>query len=95
LVRQRRRIDTLGEAASIYLSVQNLLLGARALGLAANITMWHLLMEDEWKHALAIPASLNTFALVPVGWPAGKFGPVRRQRTGDAVHWQRWRGATL
>lgn len=49
------RLALLGEAASVYPGVQNLLLAARALGLAANITIWHLFLEQEWKTALGIP----------------------------------------
>lgn len=40
VVRNFRRTIDVGEAASIYPSVQNLLLMARALGLAATMTTW-------------------------------------------------------
>jgi nitroreductase len=84
------RIAALTEAASIYPGVQNLLLCARALGLGANITTWHMFLEHEWKRALGIPRSWNTYAVIPVGWPLGRFGPVTRRPAREAIHWDRW-----
>jgi len=78
------------EAASIYPAVQNLLLAARSLGLAANLTTWHLMAEGEVKRVLGIPRAVHTFALIPVGWPAGTFGPVRRHPIDPMIHRDRW-----
>ncbi len=85
-----QRMAALTEAASIYPAVQNLLLCARALGLGANITTWHMFLEHEWKRALGIPRSWNTYAVIPVGWPLGRFGPVTRRPAREAIHWDRW-----
>jgi nitroreductase len=78
------------EAASIYPAVQNLLLAARSLGLAANLTTWHLMAEGEVKQALGIPRGVHTYALIPVGWPVGKFGRVRRHPVELMIHRDRW-----
>ena len=78
------------EAASIYPAIQNLLLAARSLGLAANISTWHLMAEGEVKRVLGIPRGVHTFALIPVGWPIGTFGPVRRHSVGPMIHRDRW-----
>jgi nitroreductase len=78
------------EAASVYPAVQNLLLAARALGLAANLTSWHLFLETEFKAALGIPRNVHTFALIPVGWPMGQFGPTRRRPAAEVIHRDRW-----
>jgi nitroreductase len=77
-------------ASSSYPGVQNLLLAARALGLAANITVWHFFAENEFKRILGVPGHVTIYALVPVGWPAGRFGPVRRRPAADVIHWDRW-----
>ena len=77
-------------ASSSYPGVQNLLLAARAFGLAANITVWHFFAENEFKRVLGVPKQVTIYALVPVGWPAGNFGPVQRRPVGDVVHWDRW-----
>ena len=78
------------EAASIYPAVQNLLLAARALGLAANLTSWHLFPEAEFKAALGIPRNVHTFALIPVGWPLGQFGPTRHRPAAELIHRDSW-----
>lgn len=78
------------EAASVYPGVQNLLLAARAHGLAATLTTWHLMLESEFKAVLGIPRGVKTFALIPVGWPRGNFGPVRRRPVSEVVHRDRW-----
>jgi nitroreductase len=78
------------EAASVYPGVQNLLLAARALGLGATLTTWHLALEPEFKAVLGIPRSVKTFALVPVGWPRGNFGPVVRRSAAEVIHRDRW-----
>jgi nitroreductase len=81
---------TMAEAASIYPGVQNVLLTARALGLGATLTTLHLALESEFKKVLGIPRSIRTFALIPVGYPLGRFGPVRRRPAERVIHWDRW-----
>jgi nitroreductase len=90
LMARSSRVTTLGEASSVYPGVQNLLLAARALGLGAVITVWHLMLEHEWKKELGIPKDVNTFAVVPVGWPRGNFGPVTRRPAAEVIHRDRW-----
>jgi nitroreductase len=86
----RRRSGLLVGASSSYPAAQNLLLAARAFGLAANLTIWHLYDEDAFRRVLGIPRDVVVFALVPVGWPMGKFGPVRRRPIEDVLRWDRW-----
>ncbi|MEA2169049.1 MAG: hypothetical protein QOF76_2349, partial [Solirubrobacteraceae bacterium] len=75
---------------SIYPSVQNLLLAARANGLGAVITTWHLMLESEFKAVLGIPRNVKTFAIVPVGYPLGRFGEVVRKPAAASIHRDRW-----
>jgi nitroreductase len=90
LLRGMPALEARTEAASMYPAVQNLLLAARALGLAANLTCWHLLLEAEFKAVLDIPRNVHTFALIPVGWPMGQFGSTRRRPAADLIHRDRW-----
>jgi nitroreductase len=90
LVARASRISVLAEAGSVYPGVQNILLAARALGLGAVITNFHLFLEHRWKKELGIPHDVNTFAVIPVGWPRGRFGPVRRRSAADVIHRDRW-----
>lgn len=65
--------------ASIYPAVQNIILACRALGLGTVLTTNHMLLQDEMKQVLGLPADVMTFGLMPVGYPLGKFGPVVRK----------------
>jgi len=76
--------------ASIYPAVQNLMLAARALGLGTTLTTLHREREAEVKELLGIPEGVDTMALVPVGWPEGKFGPPSRLPVEQVTYWERW-----
>jgi nitroreductase len=76
--------------ASIYPAVQNLMLAARALGLGTTLTTLHREREAEVKALLGIPEGADTMALIPVGWPRGKFGPPPRLPVEQVTHWERW-----
>ncbi len=76
--------------ASILPAVQNLLLGARALGLGTTLTTLHRSFERELRDTLALPASIEPVVLVPLGFPADRFGPTRRRAVADVTHVDRW-----
>jgi nitroreductase len=76
--------------ASIYPAVQNMLLAARALGLGATLTTRHLLFEKEAEAALGLPAGVHSYAIIPLGFPVGRFGPVRRGPLTDVVYEDQW-----
>lgn len=76
--------------ASIFPAVENLLIAARAYGLGANLTTWHLFAEAEFKAVLEIPALVKTYAIVPIGWPLGRFGRVNRRPVDEVFHRDRW-----
>lgn len=79
-----------GESASIFPAVQNMLLMARAHGLAANLTIWHLFREADFRKVLGVPRDYGIFGLIPVGYPEGHFGPVRRRSVTEIIHWNSW-----
>ena len=75
---------------SIYPAVQNLLLAARAAGLgAALITMplWSKLLA---RRALGLPWNVTPCAVIPLGWPLGKYGPTTRRPVGELVSLDRY-----
>jgi nitroreductase len=76
--------------SSIYPAVQNMLLAARALGLGATLTTLHLQFEKEAEAALGLPPGFHSYALLPIGYPLGRFGPVRRVALADVVYEDRW-----
>ncbi len=76
--------------SSIYPAVQNMLLAARALGLGATLTTLYLNFEKEVEAALGLPAEVHSYALLPIGYPMGRFGPVRRAQLPEVVYEDRW-----
>ena len=76
--------------ASIYPAVQNMLLAARALGLGATLTTRHLLYERETEAALGLPPGVHSYAILPIGYPLGRFGPVGRGPFWGIVYQDRW-----
>ena len=76
--------------ASIYPAVQNMLLAARALGLGSTLTTRHLLYEREAEAALGLPEGVHSYAILPIGLPMGRFGPVGRGPLSEVVYLDRW-----
>jgi nitroreductase len=76
--------------ASIYPAVQNMLLAARALGLGATLTTRHLVYERESEQALGLPEGVHSYAILPVGYPMGRFGPVARRPLAEVTYLDRW-----
>jgi nitroreductase len=72
--------------SSIYPAVQNMLLAARALVLGATLTTLYLQFEKEAEAALGLPPGFHSYALLPIGYRVGRFGPVRRIALTDVVY---------
>ncbi len=79
-----------GAGASIYPAVQNMILAIRALGLGTTLTTRHLLHEKEAEAALGLPPGVHSYAILPVGYPMGRFGPVGRGPLADIVYQDKW-----
>ena len=75
---------------SIYPSVQNLLLAARAAGLGASLITMPLWNLATARKVLGLPRSVTPACIVPLGWPRGKYGPTTRRPVGDVVHLDRF-----
>ncbi|HET6306080.1 MAG TPA: nitroreductase family protein [Rhodopila sp.] len=79
-----------GAGASIYPAVQNMLLAIRALGLGSTLTTRHMLHANEADAALGLPEGVHSYAILPIGYPLGKFGPVGRGKLSDFVYLDKW-----
>lgn len=75
---------------SVFPCVQNILLACRALGLGAALTTMHQVFEAELQERFGIPAEYGVVATIPIGWPLGKFGPVRRYPAEDVTFFDAW-----
>jgi nitroreductase len=76
--------------SSIYPAVQNIILACRALGLGTLITTNHILYEDDVRTILGLPDDVLTFALMPIGYPVGKYGPLVRRPVSEVAFADRW-----
>lgn len=79
---------------AVYPCVQNILLACRAVGLGAALTTMHQVFEDELHEYFCIPEEYGVVVTIPVGWPMGNFGPVKRIPAEKKTHLNTW-GASL
>ena len=84
-------MNTLVAGSSIYLAVQNMLLAARALRLGTLMTTSHSLIEEVIRDVCKIPDDAQPAALIPIGFPAVKFGPTKRKPVRDIIAWNQWK----
>jgi nitroreductase len=71
---------------SIYPSVQNLLLAARAMGLGASLITLPLWSQASARRILGLPREVTPCCIVPLGWPRGRYGPTTRKPVEQVVH---------
>ena len=81
---------TRSAGSSIYPAVQNMLLAARALGLGSTLTTRHITYEKEVDTAMGIPPGFHSYAILPIGYPMGRFGSVGRGPLADVVYLDEW-----
>jgi nitroreductase len=75
---------------SIFPAVQNLLLAARAANLGAvlvTIPLWNLF---SLRRILGLPWQVTPCALIPLGWPRGRYGPTTRRAVHEVVSFDRF-----
>jgi nitroreductase len=75
-----------GYWGSIYPSVQNLLLAARAMGLGASLITLPLWSQASARRILNLPLSVTPCCIVPLGWPRGSYGPTTRKPVEEVTH---------
>ena len=75
---------------SIFPSVQNLLLAARAAGLGAALITMPLWSTWLSRRTLGLPRGVTPCAVIPMGWPLGKYGPTTRRPIEDVVSIDRY-----
>lgn len=76
--------------ASIHPSVQNLLLAARAAGLGAALITMPLWSTLAARRALGCPWNVTPCAVVPLGWPRGRYGPTTRRPVEEVTSLDRY-----
>lgn len=67
------------QSQALFPAIQNVLLACRAVGLGASLTTSHLAFGKEIDEAVGLSEATPSIALIPIGWPKGKYGtPTRR-----------------
>jgi nitroreductase len=75
----------------LFPAVQNLLLCARAAGLGATLTTTALAAgQDRIRELVGAPDDVEFVAVIPVGWPRGRFGRPPRGEFGEVAYLNRW-----
>ena len=78
------------QSQALYPAVQNVLLACRAVGLGASLTTVHRAFGREIDEWLGLPEKQPTCALIPIGWPLGKFGRPPRRSIDECLHFERF-----
>lgn len=76
--------------ANVYPGMQNFMLAARSFGLGTVPTMWFMECEEELRELIGVPEGWRIVGLLPVGYPQGNHGPLRRRPIEEVVFWERW-----
>ncbi len=86
------RSDDFARGATIYPSVQNMLLAARALGLGSCLTTRHRKHEAEIKEMLGVPGNVHIASVLPLGYPAdgARYGPTKRRPASEITYYDKW-----
>ena len=71
-------------------AVQNVLLACRAVGLGASLTTLHTSFGRELDARLGLPEGCPSCALLPIGWPVGKYGRPPRRSVDECLAWERF-----
>ncbi|WP_160148925.1 nitroreductase family protein [Amycolatopsis alkalitolerans] len=82
------RLDMMYSA--LYGATQNLMLAARAVGLATVMTTLHSAFEPVIRPMLGVPDDIHLASMIPVGRPARPHTAVKRKPVEDFVHWNTW-----
>ncbi|MEO6398677.1 MAG: nitroreductase family protein [Tepidiformaceae bacterium] len=80
----------IASGSSIYPAIQNLMLAARALGLGTVMTTLHRHNEGAVRELLGIPENAHSAAMIPIGWPMGRFGAGPRLPVEAVTYWDSW-----
>jgi nitroreductase len=75
---------------ALFPCVQNVLLACRAVGLGASLTTTHLAFHREVDDFLGLSPRTPSCALLPIGWPAGRYGRPPRRSVDECLHWERY-----
>jgi nitroreductase len=77
---------------ALFPAIQNVLLACRAVGLGASLTTVHTAHGHEIDAWLGLPENAPTCALLPIGWPIGRYGRPERRPIDGCLFSERYEG---
>ena len=81
------------QSQALFPAIQNILLACRAVGLGASLTTVHLAFGQEVDEWLGLPKKCPTCALIPIGWPQGRYCQPVRRSVDESLFYERYEGA--
>jgi hypothetical protein len=60
------------------------------VGLGASLTTLHLAHREEIDRFLGLPPERPSCAMLPIGWPRGRFGRPTRRPVDACLHFERF-----
>jgi nitroreductase len=73
-------------------AVQNVLLACRAVGLGVSLTTLHRSFGEECDRFLGLPEGCPSCALLPIGWPLGRYARPPRRPLAECFSVDRYEG---
>jgi nitroreductase len=90
LAKINKRLEQVATYGAVFPAMQNLLLSARSMGLGCWISMYHYYNMTEFRSVLNLPAYVEPVATICIGYPTGRFKPVRRESFRKRLHVDGW-----
>lgn len=78
------------QSPALFPAIQNVLLACRAVGLGASLTLLHRTHGEEIDAFLGLPKQRPSCALIPIGWPLGRYGRPPRHPVDACLSWDRF-----
>jgi nitroreductase len=78
---------------ALFPAIQNLCLAARGYGLGTSITQLHSMHAAEIDAKLGVPPGYSNIALVPMGYPKGRWAQPDRKPALAITFWEKWGAA--
>ncbi len=80
------------QTQALYPAIQNILLACRAVGLGASLTTAHMAYANEIDTMLGLSPETPSCALLPIGWPLGKYGRPPRKSVDEVLYYDQVEG---